>query len=199
MIKGCYDVISSDSIRITELPNGTWTTSYKEYLETLDIDKNSKKSNVKSVTDMSTDAIVDLVVKFQPNTLGKLVSKSVDEHHNMLEKKLKLSITKKRPTCTCLIISSNSSLKYENIYDIIDCYFPNYIGGYVKRKEYLIKHIERIVMILSNKARFIQEQCDDKIDLRRKKKDQVIDMLKQLEYDVIDDDVEYKYLKNYDN
>jgi len=50
-------------------------------------------------------------------------------------------------------------------------------------------------MILSNKARFIQEQCDDKIDLRRKKKDQVIDMLKQLEYDVIDDDVEYKYLR----
>lgn len=195
MIKGCYDVISSDSIRITELPIGTWTTSYKEYLETLMDDKGSKKKAIiKSVTDMSTDAIVDLVVKFQPNTLGKLVSKAADEHHNMLEKKLKLCITKQ--TTNMHLFNHKQQLKrYENIYDIIDCYFPLRLEGYVKRKEYLIKHIERIVMILSNKARFIQEQCDDKIDLRRKKKDQVIDMLKQLEYDVIDDDVEYKYLR----
>ena len=195
MIKGCYDVISSDSIRITELPIGTWTTSYKEYLETLMDDKGSKtKAIIKSVTDMSTDAIVDLVVRFQPNTLGKLVSKAVDEHHNMLEKKLKLCITKQ--TTNMHLFNHKQQLKlYENIYDIIDCYFPLRLEGYVKRKEYLIKHIERIVMILSNKARFIQEQCDDKIDLRRKKKNQVIDMLKQLEYDVIDDDAEYKYLR----
>ena len=195
MIKGCYDVISSDSIRITELPIGTWTTSYKEYLETLMDDKGSKtKAIIKSVTDMSTDAIVDLVVRFQPNTLGKLVSKAVDEHHNMLEKKLKLCITKQ--TTNMHLFNHKQQLKlYENIYDIIDCYFPLRLEGYVKRKEYLIKHIERIVMILSNKARFIQEQCDDNIDLRRKKKNQVIDMLKQLEYDVIDDDAEYKYLR----
>ncbi len=195
MIKGCYDVISSDSIRITELPIGTWTTSYKEYLETLMDDKGSKtKAIIKSVTDMSTDAIVDLVVRFQPNTLGKLVSKAVDEHHNMLEKKLKLCITKQ--TTNMHLFNHKQQLKrYENIYDIIDCYFPLRLEGYVKRKEYLIKHIERIVMILSNKARFIQEQCDDKIDLRRKKKNQVIDMLKQFEYDVVDDDAEYKYLR----
>jgi DNA topoisomerase-2 len=188
-------VISSDSIRITELPIGTWTTSYKEYLETLMDDKGSKtKAIIKSVTDMSTDAIVDLVVRFQPNTLGKLVSKAVDEHHNMLEKKLKLCITKQ--TTNMHLFNHKQQLKrYENIYDIIDCYFPLRLDGYVKRKEYLIKHIERIVMILSNKARFIQEQCDDKIDLRRKKKNQVIDMLKQLEYDMIDDDAEYKYLR----
>ena len=49
-------------------------------------------------------------------------------------------------------------------------------------------------MILSNKARFIQEQCDDKIDLRRKMKADVIEMLAQLKYDVVDGDVEYKYL-----
>ena len=50
-------------------------------------------------------------------------------------------------------------------------------------------------MLLTNKARFIEEQCEDIIDLRRKKKDQVIALLEDREYDKIGDD-EYKYLRS---
>ena len=49
--------------------------------------------------------------------------------------------------------------------------------------------------MLSNKARFIKEQCDDVIDLRKKKKSDVIDLLKSRNYNVIDGDEEYKYLR----
>ena len=59
----------------------------------------------------------------------------------------------------------------------------------------MIAEYKKIVKLLSNKARFIQEQCDDEIDLRRKKKDEVIEILKDGGYDVIDDDEEYKYLR----
>ena len=45
------------------------------------------------------------------------------------------------------------------------------------------------------KAKFILEQCEDKIDLRRKKKDAVIALLKARNYDVMDGDEEYKYLR----
>ena len=48
---------------------------------------------------------------------------------------------------------------------------------------------------LTNKARFILEQCDDIIDLRKKKKNEVIELLKSRNYDVIDEDNEYKYLR----
>ena len=34
----------------------------------------------------------------------------------------------------------------------------------------MINNLKKIVKVLSNKARFIKEQCDDVIDLRRKKK-----------------------------
>ena len=51
-------------------------------------------------------------------------------------------------------------------------------------------------MLLSNKARFIEEQCQDIIDLRKKKKQIVIELLKTREYDVIDGDEEYKYLRS---
>ena len=50
-------------------------------------------------------------------------------------------------------------------------------------------------MVLSNKARFIKEQCDDVIDLRKKKKQQVIELLQSRSYDVVDQDNEYKYLR----
>ena len=39
LIKGKYKVISADTIKITELPIGTWTTDYNEFLEYLMSDK----------------------------------------------------------------------------------------------------------------------------------------------------------------
>ena len=59
----------------------------------------------------------------------------------------------------------------------------------------MINQHDRIVMLLSNKARFIEEQCEEVIDLRKKKKAQVIDLLKSRNYDIIDNDKEYKYLR----
>ena len=59
----------------------------------------------------------------------------------------------------------------------------------------MINELNRIVMLLSNKARFIEEQCEEVIDLRKKKKAMVIELLKTRNYDIIDDDDEYKYLR----
>ena len=47
LIKGCYEVVSPTRVRITELPIGTWTTNYKEFIENL-IDVNpGKKTKAK--------------------------------------------------------------------------------------------------------------------------------------------------------
>ena len=55
--------------------------------------------------------------------------------------------------------------------------------------------MEREVKILHNKSRFIQEQCDDVIDLRKKKKHEVIELLNTSGYDIIDQDEEFKFLR----
>ena len=70
------------------------------------------------------------------------------------------------------------------------------LKGYADRKKYMVNKLEKEAKLLTNKARFILEQCDDTIDLRKKKKQQVIDMLKERNYDIIDNDNEYKYLRN---
>jgi DNA topoisomerase-2 len=84
--------------------------------------------------------------------------------------------------------------KYDKITDIIDDYFIFRLKLYQTRKEYIIKSLERELILLSNKARYIKENIDGTIDLRKKKKEHVIDMLEHKKYDMIDDDDEYKYL-----
>jgi DNA topoisomerase-2 len=58
----------------------------------------------------------------------------------------------------------------------------------------MIDAIERELVLLSNKAKYIKENLDGTIDLRKKKKEQVFEMLQAKGYDIIDEDSEYKYL-----
>ena len=71
-------------------------------------------------------------------------------------------------------------------------FYPLRHEMYVKRKAFMIQQLEEIVKVLSNKARFIEEQCDDVIDLRKKKKVEVGELLTNRNYDTIDG--EYNYL-----
>jgi DNA topoisomerase-2 len=65
---------------------------------------------------------------------------------------------------------------------------------YQDRKDYMIEALENELVLLSNKAKYIKENLDGTIDLRKKKKEQIIAMLEQKGYDKIDNDEDYKYL-----
>ena len=58
----------------------------------------------------------------------------------------------------------------------------------------MINSLEKELKVLSNKAKYIQEILEGTIDLRKKKKDEILSMLQDKQYDKIDDDSEYKYL-----
>jgi DNA topoisomerase-2 len=69
LIKGLYDKIAVDKIRVTELPVGYWTEDFKELVEGLiepSIDKDGKKSSaiIKDYDDMSKDTNVDFTITF---------------------------------------------------------------------------------------------------------------------------------------
>jgi len=195
LIKGKYEIIGSDMIRITELPLGMWTNTYKELLESLMENKNKKKQPIiKSYKDMCTDTLVDFEIKFYSGTINKLISVSIDDNTNVLEKTLKLFTTKSL-TNMWLFDHEQKLEKYNSVHDIIDRYYPIRYNAYIKRKEYLIKLLEKEACILKNKARFILEQCDNTFDLRRKKKCEVIQIIIERNFDAIDGDGEYKYLR----
>lgn len=200
LIKGNYERIKTDIIRVTELPIGVWTEDFKTNLEKLmeTTDKKGKKikPTVKDYNDMSTDTQVDFTIIFHSGMLDKLEGKLLPTYNNEcndLEKHLNMIVTKTTNNMH-LFDSKQRMQKYAKVEDIIDSYFPVRLEMYNKRKEYLIEKLRREVMVLHNKARFIEEQCEDKIDLRRKKADAVNKLLETSKYDKVDDS--YNYLTN---
>jgi DNA topoisomerase-2 len=198
LFKGIYEKIGADKIRVTELPVGYWTQDFKEHLETLiepSVDKSGKRIApvLKDYDDMSKDTTVDFTIVFQKDRLDELESSVGENNINGVEKLLKLSSTGST-TNMHLFDEEDKLKKYDKISDIIDDYYEVRLELYDVRKQHMIKALEKELLILSNKARYIQEMLDDTIDLRKKKKEQVIDMLEQKGYNKIDDDEEYRYL-----
>ena len=198
LIKGLYEKIADDKIRVTELPIGNWTEDFKELIEKLidpGQDKNGKKiaSIIKDYDDMSKDTNVDFTITFVKGKLAEL-EKSKGEHEcNGIEKVLKLYTT--NTTTNMHLFDSNDTLqKYERVTDIIDTYYEVRLKMYKERKDYMIDAIEKELILLSNKAKYIKENLDGTIDLRKKKKEQVIEMLELKGYDKLENDEDYKYL-----
>jgi DNA topoisomerase-2 len=198
LIKGKYEKVGPDKIRVTELPVGYWTENFKEYLESLiepGQDKEGKKiiAIVKDYDDMSKDTNVDFTITLQKGKIEELEATIVDHNCNGIEKLFKLYTTNTN-TNMHLFDANDKLKKYEKVNEIIDDYFETRLKMYQTRKDYMIDAIEKELVLLTNKARYIKENLDGTIDLRKKKKEQVVQMLEAKGYDVIDDDLDYKYL-----
>jgi len=195
LIKGVYQKIGDDKIRITELPVGTWTMPYTSYLESLVdgvVDKNGKKSSplLRDFTSISTEVNVDFTVVFPRGKLAELESEMDSNNCNGVEKLLKLFTTVS--TTNMHMFNSECKLqKYSTPEEIIDDFYKVRIGLYQKRKAYLISEMEHKLVRLSNRARYIQETLAGTIDLRRKKTEQVTELLTQKNYATIDGDFKY--------
>ena len=197
LIKGKYEKVGPDKIRIVELPIGTWLDDYKEYLEQLteSVDKAGKKITpvIKDYDDMSSDTIIDFIITLQKGLVDELESTVSDNGCNGLEKMFKL-FTTNTTTNMHLFDAEDKLKKYENVCEIIDDYFDTRIQMYQVRKNYLIMAITEELVLLSNKVKYIKEVLEGTVDLRRKKKDEVSTMLLEKGYSVIDEDSDFKYL-----
>jgi DNA topoisomerase-2 len=197
LFKGKYAKIASDKIHITELPVGFWTEDFKEHLETLtdSVDKTGKKivPVVKDYNDMSKDTNIDFTITLSKGKLEELETMTCDYGCNGLEKIFKLYSTSSN-TNMHLFDAHDTLKKYDTIEEIIDDYFEIRLSLYKKRKEYLIAALEQELIILRNKTNYVRENLEDTIDLRKKKKEQVVEMLTNKGYAIVDNDCEYKYL-----
>lgn len=196
LVKGKYEKIGTDKIRITELPIGSWTMPYTSFLEGL-MDGSNKKgkkipASIRDFTSVCTEVSIDFEVTFSRGKLDELESKC-DEITgiNGIEKLLKLATTISS-TNMHMFDADRKLHKYKSIEEIIDDFYKVRIDVYGKRKAYLIDILEKKLVKLSNKARYIQETLDSVIDLRRKTAQVVTGLLTERKFDLIDGD--YKYL-----
>jgi len=136
---------------------------------------------------------VEFVVTFSKGKVAELEALKGDHGTNGLEKALKLYSTSS--TTNMNLFNEDDKLKkYDSVEDIIDDYYVIRLHYYGLRKDYMIDALEKELLILSNKARYIQEVLSDTIDLRKKKKEQINVLLESKGYNIIDEDGDFKYL-----
>jgi DNA topoisomerase-2 len=189
IVKGKYEIVGIDKIRITELPVGFWTNDFKEYLEELSDGVDSKTGKkiitiVKDYDDMSKDTTIDFTVTLQKGKLEELGDEGIYKQFKLIS-----SMT---TTNMHLFDAEDKLKKYSSIVEIIDDYFLKRLEMYSIRKQYLINHVEKELLLLKNKVMYIQENLDGTIDLRKKSREEINKMLSDKKYELINDD--YKYL-----
>ena len=187
LVRGVYEKTAPDTIRITELPIGTWTMPYTAFLEGLmdGVDKSGKKMapTIKDMNSMSTEVSVDITVTFPKGKLEEL------EKDDGVYKLLKLSTT--ISTTNMHMFNSECKLhKYQSVEEIIDAFHAVRLELYKKRKAHQIAEGTARLLKLSNRARYIKDNLEGTVDLRRKSAAEIAEMLER--FDRIDGD--YKYL-----
>ena len=189
IIKGVYTKTDKNTIIVSELPIGTWTTDYKEYLEK---EMDSSNKYIKDINDMSTDKNVCFTIKFNSGIIDKLESVVIDKNTNGLEKML--GLTTPYSTSNMHLYDANDILKkYKSVEDIIKDYYATRLKLYGDRIIHIMAILNSELFILSNKARYITENLEGTIDLRHKKKQEITDILVSKKYDMDNDD-DFKYL-----
>jgi len=201
LIRGRWEKIAEDKIRITELPVGTWTMPYISFLEGLvdgTTDKDGKKTApiLKDAVSMSTEINVDIIITFPKGKLQEYCGKSDASTDPALtispiEKLLKLTTT--ISTTNMHMFDSREKLhKYACVEEIMDEFYMTRIATYDKRKTAQLAVMRELLKKLSNRARYIQATLDDVVDLRKKTAEDVVRLMETNGFDLIDGD--YKYL-----
>ena len=177
---GVMTKTSSDKVVVSELPVGTWTDDYKEYIEKC---IENKAHGIKDYNDLSTNTTVNIEVIFQKGELSKLTDEKLTK---ALKMESSISLTNMN-----LFNSDEKLIHYKCVRDIIDNFFDVRIKYYDMRKAYMIDALERECCLLENKYRYIEEILTGSLDLRRKKTQQIVEILQTKNYDMVQDKYDY--------
>lgn len=168
----------SCSFVIDELPLRTWTTPYKEFLESNLIGhSDNKQPFIKDLLDNSTENKVKFTFTTTPELEHGLTDSSV-------YKRLKLSGT--LSTANMVLFDSKGAIKkYDGPEDIIKEFCETRYELYVKRREYLLDKLEQELTVLSNKERFILMVVNGELKVAKRKKSELLLELKRLGFDPV--------------
>jgi DNA topoisomerase II len=138
---GCYTIENTTTIKITELPVGSFTQKYRDHLNDLE-DKNL----VKSYVDNSSEEKTEFVVTCPRETLRKT--------HEELLKVFKLV---SRETENFTVWNENNRLKkFDSAKELIEWFVKFRLTKYEERRQALITVCEERLARLNERKRFIE-------------------------------------------
>jgi len=175
MVEGKYEILENSTIKITELPIRTWTTSYKEFIE-----KKSEKigKNLPLIDDYKcnyTDEKIDFTLKLNSN----LTEKINDKEFIMEKLKLKKSV---KVNNMHLYNADGNIKKYNSTNEILKEFYDIRLKMYSKRKEYLLNKLNHELNVLKWKKLFIEKILSNDIIIYKQKKISIINKLEELNF-----------------
>ena len=156
---------------VTELPPGTWTADYREWLE-----KELAEGRIKDFTDTSTDQQINIRIK------------GIDE------KALVKSLTEKVKTTNMHAFNHKGVItKYDTLNDILAEFWNVRLNLYETRRQHQIKTLLAKLPYHVNVVRFIRDQItpEPEANLKKKSLKECDDILGELEYQHVDGSYEY--------
>jgi DNA topoisomerase-2 len=171
VITGSYEIVNSTTIKITEIPIGTYLDQYKEILNKLE-----DEDLIKGYEDRSNETAFDFTITV-PRTTTALP-------HDEIMKRFKLI---SRDTENFTLWSEDGDLRrYASAEDVIEAFTAWRLTVYDKRLEQLRAETVETIRWLSEKLRFILFYLDNVDSFKNQKKDALIALL--LKHDFIDYD-----------
>jgi DNA topoisomerase II len=195
--KGIYKIIDDTTLLITELPIGKWIDDYKIFLESLLYDKTvENKTNKKYLVDFinnSTEKIINFTLKFKNEDLYQMIK------NNEIETIFKLTDTKHTNYSNMHLYNNKGTIcKYDSIENIMKEFYLIRLVYYDKRKDYMLKNMQKELDIYQSKVRFIQEFIDGTINILNKEDEDIYNLLEEKNYPKFGKEEEDDNNKNYD-
>lgn len=138
---GSIQVVNATTLKITELPIGTYTKDYRSVLNTLE-----DRGDIKSYDDNSTEQKTEFVIKC---TRDFVATKTQEE----LIKIFKLA---SKETENVTVWLDNGKLKkFTSVDDLLTWFVDFRVGKYEQRRQVLIAQIQNDLAVAEEKIRFI--------------------------------------------
>eukprot|EP00746_Dinoflagellata_sp_MGD_P082151 gnl/MRDRNA2_/MRDRNA2_32622_c0_seq1.p1 gnl/MRDRNA2_/MRDRNA2_32622_c0~~gnl/MRDRNA2_/MRDRNA2_32622_c0_seq1.p1 ORF type:complete len:780 (-),score=187.44 gnl/MRDRNA2_/MRDRNA2_32622_c0_seq1:59-2353(-) len=182
-VHGCIEQKSQATIEITELPIRKWTQDYKEWLqEQLPQTKGNDDESAHLIEDIKehhTEARVHFELKLTPDKMNRAVREGLEKSF-----KLKSSLA----VSNMMLFDHEGKIKkYETSLDIIQDFCKLRLEMYAKRKAYLMNKLGQEKEILNNKVRFILMVVQGELELRKRKKKDLLAELREKRFKTLDE------------
>ncbi|KAF5179677.1 Dna topoisomerase [Thalictrum thalictroides] len=174
-VSGIIEERDEENLRITELPIRRWTDEYKEFLESIDSgNDNNKDAFIKSFSNHSDNKTVLFDVVMTKEKLDEA------KQEGLLKKfKLTTSLT----TSNMHLFDAKGVIKkFDSPEQILEEFFHLRLEYYEKRKKFLVANLERELLKLENKVRFILAVVKGEIIVSNKKRKDLYQELRQKGY-----------------
>lgn len=193
LCKGSYKVINSTTIEITELPIGRWTEDYKDILNKMVIERGSKGESKGIIIDyenQSTDSSVYFKVYLKPGYLT--TAQWSDDEIDKIEKDFKLTTTKNTSLTNIHLYNENNTItKYNDVETIMREFCKRRIQLYEERKNYQLDELDRQILLISSKCKFILEVVEETILINKQTKEKILFQLVDKDYPEINESYDY--------